>query len=56
MRVQAVLVNTPPEVKDAVVSGAADFGLTGIAAAILGNANGEPVVIVANLVPGIRSH
>jgi NitT/TauT family transport system substrate-binding protein len=49
---QAVLVNTPGDAKDAVVSGAADFGLAGVAAAILGNANGEPIVIVSNLVGG----
>lgn len=49
---QTFFVNTPGDAKDAVVSGSADFALAGIAAAILGNANGEPVVIVANLVGG----
>lgn len=49
---EALLVNTPGDAKDAVVSGSADFGLAGVAAAILGNANGEPVVIVSNLVGG----
>ncbi len=52
---QPILVNTPGDAKDAVISGSAEFGLTGIAAAILGNANGEPVVIVANLVGGSMS-
>jgi NitT/TauT family transport system substrate-binding protein len=49
---QAFFVNTPGDAKDAVISGSADFALAGIAAAILGNANGEPVVIVSNLVGG----
>ncbi len=49
---QSVLVNTPGDAKDAVVSGSADFALAGVAAAILGNANGEPVAIVSNLVGG----
>jgi NitT/TauT family transport system substrate-binding protein len=49
---QSIFVNTPGDAKDAVISGAADFGLAGVAAAILGNANGEPVVIISNLVGG----
>ncbi|MEJ0067557.1 MAG: ABC transporter substrate-binding protein [Pseudomonadota bacterium] len=49
---EAFLVNTPGDAKDAIVTGSADFGLAGVAAAVLGNANGEPVVIVANLVGG----
>jgi NitT/TauT family transport system substrate-binding protein len=44
-----VFVPTPAAAKDAVATGSADFALGGIVAAILGNANGEPVVLVANL-------
>lgn len=49
---QTIYVNTPGDAKDAVISGSADFGLAGVAAAILGNANGEPVIIVSGLVGG----
>ena len=49
---QSIFVNTPGDAKDAVISGSADFGLAGVAAAILGNANNEPVVIVSGLVGG----
>jgi len=44
-----VYLNTPADAKNAVATGSADFALGGVVAAVLGNANGEPVVIVANL-------
>jgi len=44
-----VWVPSPAAAKDAVATGSADFALGGIVAAILGNANGEPVVLVSNL-------
>ncbi len=47
-----VYVNTPADAKNAVATGSADFALGGVFAAILGNAAGEPVVIVANLTGG----
>jgi len=44
-----VWVPSPAAAKDAVATGSADFALGGIVAGILGNANGEPVVLVSNL-------
>jgi NitT/TauT family transport system substrate-binding protein len=46
---QLIYMNTPADAKNAVAAGSADFALGGVVAAILGNANGEPVVIVSNL-------
>ena len=45
--VQVVPFETPTDGKNAVVTGSVDFGIFGIAAATLGAAAGEPVVIVA---------
>ena len=39
--------DTPPDGKDAVVSGSVDFGIFGLAAATLGAAGGQPLTIVA---------
>jgi len=44
-----VWVPSPAAAKDAIATGSADFALGGIVAGILGNANGEPVVLVSNL-------
>jgi NitT/TauT family transport system substrate-binding protein len=44
-----IFVPSPAAAKDAVATGSADFALGGVVAAILGNANGEPVQIVSNL-------
>lgn len=46
---ELIFVPTPAAAKDAVVTGSAEFALGGIVAAILGNANGEPVRLVSNL-------
>lgn len=39
--------DTPPDGKDAVVSGSVDFGIFGLAAATLGAASGQPVTVIA---------
>ena len=39
--------DTPPDGKDALVSGSVDFGIFGLAAATLGAAGGQPVTVVA---------
>ena len=45
--VQVIPFETPTDGKNAVVTGSVDFGIFGIAAATLGAAAGEPIVIVA---------
>jgi NitT/TauT family transport system substrate-binding protein len=47
-RVEVVPFETPTECKSAVVTKSVDFGAFGIAAAILGAAAGEPVVVIAS--------
>lgn len=42
-----IVFDTPPDGKDAVVSGSVDFGIFGLAAATLGAAQGQPVTVVA---------
>jgi NitT/TauT family transport system substrate-binding protein len=42
-----IVFDTPPDGKDAVVSGSVDFGIFGLAAATLGAATGQPITIVA---------
>jgi NitT/TauT family transport system substrate-binding protein len=44
---QVIVFDTPPDGKDAVVSGSVDFGIFGLAAATLGAASGQPVTVVA---------
>lgn len=44
---EVVPFESPTDGKNAVVTGTVDFGIYGIAAATLGAANGEPVVVVA---------
>ncbi|MBC7415356.1 MAG: NrtA/SsuA/CpmA family ABC transporter substrate-binding protein [Herminiimonas sp.] len=45
--IQVVPFETPTDGKNAVVTGSVDFGIFGIAAATLGAAAGEPIVVVA---------
>ena len=47
-RVEVVPLESPTESKNAVVTKSVDFGLFGIAAATLGAAAGEPVVVIAS--------
>ena len=47
MAFQVIVFDTPPDGKDAVVSGSVDFGIFGLAAATLGAASGQPVAVVA---------
>jgi NitT/TauT family transport system substrate-binding protein len=42
-----VIYDTPPDGKDALVSGAVDFGIFGLAAATLGASVGQPITVVA---------
>jgi hypothetical protein len=44
---QVIVFDTPPDGKDALVSGSVDFGIFGLAAATLGAASGQPVTVVA---------
>jgi len=46
IEVQVVPFESPTDGKNAVVTGTVDFGIYGIAAATLGAANGEPVVVI----------
>src|SRR5271155_1488556 len=45
--VQVFPFESPTDGKNAVVTGTVDFGIYGLAAATLGAANGEPVVVIA---------
>ena len=47
-KVEVVPFESPTDSKNAVVTKSVDFGLFGIAAAILGGAAGEPVVVIAS--------
>jgi NitT/TauT family transport system substrate-binding protein len=42
-----IIFDTPPDGKDALVSGSVDFGIFGLAAATLGAASGQPLTVVA---------
>lgn len=44
---QVIAFDTPPDGKDALVSGSVDFGIFGLAAATLGASQGQPVTVVA---------
>lgn len=46
-KIEVIPFETPTDGKNAVVTGTVDFGIYGLAAATLGGANGEPVVIIA---------
>src|ERR1700733_9647530 len=47
-RIEVLPFETPTECKNAVVTKSVDFGSFGIAAAVLGAAAGEPVVVIAS--------
>src|SRR5262252_4857006 len=47
-RVEVLPFETPTECKNAVVTKSVDFGAFGVAAAILGAAAGEPIVVIAS--------
>ena len=47
-KMEVLPFETPTECKNAVVTKSVDFGAFGIAAAILGAAAGEPVVVIAS--------
>ena len=46
MTVQVIPFESPTDGKNAVVTGTVEFGIYGLAAATLGAANGEPVVVI----------
>ena len=46
IEIQVVPFESPTDGKNAVVTGTVDFGIYGLAAATLGAANGEPVVVI----------
>jgi NitT/TauT family transport system substrate-binding protein len=46
VKVQVIPFESPTDGKNAVVTGTVDFGIYGLAAATLGGANGEPVVVI----------
>src|SRR5271155_3218883 len=45
-KVEVFPFESPTDGKNAVVTGTVDFGIYGLAAATLGGANGEPVVVI----------
>ncbi|KIZ45503.1 MULTISPECIES: NrtA/SsuA/CpmA family ABC transporter substrate-binding protein [Rhodopseudomonas] len=45
-KIEVVPFESPTDGKNAVVTGSVDFGIFGLAAATLGGANGEPVVVI----------
>ena len=47
VKFEIIPFETPTDGKNAVVTGTVDFGLFGFAAATLGGANGEPLVVIA---------
>ncbi|MBC7580038.1 MAG: NrtA/SsuA/CpmA family ABC transporter substrate-binding protein [Tardiphaga sp.] len=47
VRIEVIPFETPTDGKNAVATGTVDFGIFGLAAATLGGANGEPVVVIA---------
>lgn len=50
--VEVITFDTSPDIKNAVVSGSVDFGVTGIPAALSGIVSGEDVVVVASAADG----
>ena len=46
MKVEVIPFESPTDGKNAVATGSVDFGIYGLAAATLGGANGEPVVVI----------
>jgi len=49
MKIEVIVFDSPTDGKNAVVTKSVDFGTFGIAAAILGGAVGEPVVVVGSM-------
>src|SRR5262245_66340484 len=49
LKIEVIVFDSPTDGKNAVVTKSVDFGTFGIAAAILGGAVGEPVVVVGAL-------
>ena len=49
LKIEIIVFDSPTDGKNAVVTKSVDFGTFGIAAAILGGAEGEPVVVVGAL-------
>lgn len=47
VKIEVIPFETPTDGKNAVATGTVDFGIFGFAAATLGGANGEPVVVIA---------
>jgi len=45
-RIEVITFESPTDCKNAVVTGSADFGIFGTAAALLGGAAGEPLVVI----------
>lgn len=52
VEVEVVQFDTSPDIKNAVVSGNVDFGVTGVPAALSGVATGQDVVVVASAADG----
>lgn len=52
MQVEVVQFDTSPDIKNAVVSGTIDFGVTGVPSALSGVAAGQDVVVVAAAADG----
>lgn len=50
--IEIVLLDSSPDVKNAVVSGAVDFGITGIPSSLSGTVAGEDVKIIASAADG----
>lgn len=51
-RVEIITLTNSTEIKNAVVSGSADFGVTGITAAVQGAAQGQPIRALASAADG----
>lgn len=52
VRVEVIPFSDSTEIKNAVVTGSADFGVTGITSALQGAAQGQPFVVVASAADG----
>jgi NitT/TauT family transport system substrate-binding protein len=46
LKIEVLPFESPTDGKNAVVTGSVDFGIYGLAAATLGGANGEPVIVI----------
>ena len=52
LRVETLAFNNSTEIKTAVVTGSVDFAVTGVTAALLGAARGEPFRVLAAAADG----